>query len=199
MKKLFLIVAACAALSLSAIAQPKDDGWKDRMKAEKIAFITTELNLTPEEAQKFWPVYNEQEQIKMEAMKAVHASHSEMKEALEADKKVAKAVDNYVEALEKNSGVEAEAIKQYRKVLPEEKVAKLLLAEENFRKSKIRSFNNATARPQGSFHSGNGQHGGFRGFFSRPFGGHSHAGHAFPGRPQGAQDGGQKTEQTPAE
>lgn len=31
---------------------------RDQIKAMKVAFLTTELNLTPEEAAKFWPVYN---------------------------------------------------------------------------------------------------------------------------------------------
>jgi len=31
----------------------------ERIEAEKIAFITKELNLTPSEAQKFFPVYNQ--------------------------------------------------------------------------------------------------------------------------------------------
>jgi hypothetical protein len=31
----------------------------NRTEAIRIAFITKELNLSPEEAQKFWPVYNE--------------------------------------------------------------------------------------------------------------------------------------------
>ncbi len=31
---------------------------KDKIEALRIAFISQQLNLTPEEAQKFWPVYN---------------------------------------------------------------------------------------------------------------------------------------------
>ena len=31
----------------------------EKVEAHKIAFITNELNLTPEESQKFWPIYNE--------------------------------------------------------------------------------------------------------------------------------------------
>ena len=31
----------------------------EKVEAQKIAFITNALNLTPEESQKFWPLYNE--------------------------------------------------------------------------------------------------------------------------------------------
>ena len=34
------------------------DNRSERLEALKIAFITKELNLSPEEAQRFWPVYN---------------------------------------------------------------------------------------------------------------------------------------------
>lgn len=33
--------------------------FKEKIKVEKVAFITSELELTYEEAQKFWPIYNQ--------------------------------------------------------------------------------------------------------------------------------------------
>ena len=41
---------------------------KEKLKAHKIAFITDRLQLTPAEAEKFWPVYNEHEA----AMETMH-------------------------------------------------------------------------------------------------------------------------------
>lgn len=45
-------------------AQPKG---RERLEAAKAAYITRELNLTVEESQKFWPVFNElkKEQLKI--------------------------------------------------------------------------------------------------------------------------------------
>ena len=31
---------------------------REQIKAMKVAFLTTELNLTSSEAEKFWPIYN---------------------------------------------------------------------------------------------------------------------------------------------
>jgi Mg2+/Co2+ transporter CorC len=48
-------------LPFSGIAQQEEDAnMNDRKKiqAMEVAYITKELNLTPEEAQKFWPVFN---------------------------------------------------------------------------------------------------------------------------------------------
>jgi len=36
----------------------RDGKMHERIKAQKVAFITERLNLSPEEAQKFWPIYN---------------------------------------------------------------------------------------------------------------------------------------------
>ena len=46
-------------LSVLAVnAQPKDK-IRERIKAQRVAFITDRLSLTPDEAQKFWPIYNQ--------------------------------------------------------------------------------------------------------------------------------------------
>ena len=39
-------------------AQPRDGG---KLQAYQIAYLTHRLNLTPEEAQRFWPVFNKYE------------------------------------------------------------------------------------------------------------------------------------------
>lgn len=38
---------------------PGNDSKGDRIEALRIAFISQQLNLTPQEAQNFWPVYNQ--------------------------------------------------------------------------------------------------------------------------------------------
>ena len=53
MKKLLTLLALLVALNLSAQKN------KERIKALKVSFITERLDLSQEEAQKFWPIYNE--------------------------------------------------------------------------------------------------------------------------------------------
>lgn len=46
-------------VSFSFFAQSgKTDEKREKIKAYKVSFLTTELELTPTEAEKFWPVYN---------------------------------------------------------------------------------------------------------------------------------------------
>jgi hypothetical protein len=62
MKKFLLIIAVFIGLMATVTAQDnkggngKNDG--SRIEALKIAYLTKKLNLSTEEAQKFWPIYN---------------------------------------------------------------------------------------------------------------------------------------------
>src|SRR6188508_1302789 len=58
-KKLYTILFLI--LSLNFYAQSEKDKFKEKreqIKAMKVAFLTTELDLTSSEAEKFWPIYN---------------------------------------------------------------------------------------------------------------------------------------------
>jgi hypothetical protein len=64
MKKTFYLFLTCCFLQFVANAQldrlpPKQQGFKPNLQGLKIAYITRQLSLTSEEAQKFWPVYYE--------------------------------------------------------------------------------------------------------------------------------------------
>ena len=57
------IIIAVMITGVNVYAQPPQgppDGDKgERIEALRIAFISRELNLSPQEAEKFWPVYNQ--------------------------------------------------------------------------------------------------------------------------------------------
>jgi len=61
MKKILLIIVF--ALGVSVVSFAQDDGGEKgnggRLEALKIGYLTKKLNLTTEEAQKFWPIYNQ--------------------------------------------------------------------------------------------------------------------------------------------
>lgn len=61
MKKILFLIVLWSGISITVFAQGND---KDagRLQAYKIAFLTKKLSLSPEEAQRFWPIYNKYEQ-----------------------------------------------------------------------------------------------------------------------------------------
>lgn len=63
MKDLLLVAATAILLATTATAQnatpPAGSSQHEKIQALRIAFISQQLNLTPTEAQKFWPLYNQ--------------------------------------------------------------------------------------------------------------------------------------------
>ncbi len=146
MKK-FLIIAIIALVSVPMFAQqPREggkpngrNGWTERMRAEKVEFITRYVGLTEAEAQAFWPLYNEAEAecraqatAEREAFKALNKAVTEQAPAGEIDK-LSKA---YLEAKAKAVDL-GKYYAKVTKVLPPEKAAKVILSEEKFRRQQI--------------------------------------------------------------
>lgn len=57
MKKIISFITICLFCMLASTAQTREES-REKIKALKIAYLTEQLSLTTEEAQKFWPVYN---------------------------------------------------------------------------------------------------------------------------------------------
>lgn len=130
----------CTSLDINASNNCKED-WKKKMMSEKIAFLTIELDITPEEAQVFWPVYNQVETEKDQAMKNVFEAYVALERALEngkSGKEAEKLLNDYLNAINKQNAILSEAVEKYKAVLPADKVAKLFVGEEKFRRQHIR-------------------------------------------------------------
>jgi hypothetical protein len=57
MKRIFILIGIFLVTALAAPAQQGKGG--EQLEALKIAYLTRKLNLTSDEAQRFWPVYNQ--------------------------------------------------------------------------------------------------------------------------------------------
>ena len=179
--KLFLSVALFA-FCFSADAQNNAGAdWMSRMRSEKIAFLTAEMGLTPEEAQVFWPIYNKAEAEETSAFDQTRKCFTALNEAVQQKKpqsEISRLLHEYTSAVTKSQGIQAKYISQYEKVISAEKVAKLFLAEERFRNNQIMRLQGGGAfNGNGGFNNnGGGNRNGMRGGFG------------FPGRNPGQQN-----------
>ena len=57
MKKIISFIAICLFCVCGSSAQTREES-RAKIKSLKIAYLTEQLSLTTEEAQKFWPIYN---------------------------------------------------------------------------------------------------------------------------------------------
>lgn len=138
---------AMAAMSLCAFAQHPDGPAPDhkkhheRFQAEKVAFLTNEMDLTVEEAQVFWPVYNEYSKKSDDAHRNVMQALDKIRNNKEiSDQEASNAVDELVAARQKEAELVAQYTEQFKKVLPIKKVAALFAAEEGFRQHLFSRF-----------------------------------------------------------
>lgn len=143
------VILLASSIKVSAQFGNKSD-WKERMQSEKIAFLTMEIGLTPDEAQKFWPIYNQVSEELDKAMHETFASYMELEKALnenKADKEISKCLERYLDALESQDEIRNDSVEKYKKILPDKKVAKIFVAEEKFRRQHIRNLHHGP-RPQ---------------------------------------------------
>jgi hypothetical protein len=120
MKKYILIVFMMLGCFSGLKAQDGDDTRAEKVQALKIAFITNKLQLTPDEAQKFWPVYNQYDNEVRSLPKGGDAIDTDQK-LLDIRKKYKPSFD---------------------KVIGPQKLNKLFNAERDFRDILIRRLQN---------------------------------------------------------
>jgi hypothetical protein len=144
MKKIFLFVVLLAFGSVT-IAQPKDKDHESRWekyRAEKVAFLTSNLELSPAEAQKFWPVYNQLEKERWEAQKFRREMEEKVQVAQEtmSDNKIEQLTREFAATLQKEADLLVDYNEKFLEILPPGKVLRLYKAENEFRMHMIKKF-----------------------------------------------------------
>lgn len=128
-------------MTLQVQVNAQDESF-DRMKSIKVAYITERLGLTPQEAEVFWPVYNDFENRKGE----IHHNRRKLTEDFMknqenlSDTEVIKMLDEYTKYNKAESELLIQIDKKFREILPPAKVMKLNIAEVQFRNYLINKF-----------------------------------------------------------
>jgi hypothetical protein len=113
----------------------RDGKMHERIKAQKVAFITERLNLSPEEAQKFWPIYNAFEN---KANKIRQNDLREVRQAMQrgnlTDNEAQRILDQFMNAEEHLFEAKKQLVKDLREVIPPQKIIQLKATEDAFNK-----------------------------------------------------------------
>ncbi len=146
---------AMAMLGNPANAQQNKDkdgqpgGNREKMEAQRVAFITQQLNLTPEEAKVFWPVYNEYDAKRQALKKSFRESGYMHKEDLDklTQKEAEQILDNQIIEAQKFLDLRKEYHGKFKAVLPAVKILKLYDSEREFQKMLMEKMHNSHGRP----------------------------------------------------
>lgn len=131
-----------------------DNSKKEKIKAMKVAYITEHLSLSPEEAEKFWPIYNEFEDKKEALRKERKKNRPKEKEETDnlSDKELESMIVQELEYKQQELDLEKEYFEKFKKVLTIRKVAKLHEVERSFKREMLRKLKDHHPGPQGGRH-----------------------------------------------
>jgi hypothetical protein len=133
--KYFMIFIFLTSFFSSSLNAQHDNARRDeKIKAFRIAIFTEKLNLTSKEAESFWPIYNEF-LANREALNEQTKPSKQLDNMSDAE--VEEQIKKHFERQSKDLDLERDLYQKLRNVLPARKIAKLHMAERQFRESLI--------------------------------------------------------------
>ncbi|WP_374402119.1 sensor of ECF-type sigma factor [Flavobacterium sp.] len=134
---IFLLVAS---LSFSQGFKEK----REKVKALKVAYITEQLELTTEEAQKFWPIYNafdeKQSELRHEKMRAILDRFKPGNVEKLSEKDASNSLAQMEKIEEDLFNLKKKFIKDLQGVISAKKIIKLKKAEEDFNRELLKQM-----------------------------------------------------------
>ena len=144
--KIMKLYISLILLFISTITLSQNNDKLEKIKALRVAFISTKLELTSNEAQKFWPIFNEfdknqtdlRKEKRMLMMRLKHQNTSSL-----SDMEMQKLLDTS-ELLESNIQTNRqELVKNLRGVISPQKIILLKQLEEDFKKTLLKQMRNS--------------------------------------------------------
>jgi len=124
-----VLIGLCSPLTFSQAPN------REKLEAYKIAFFTKRLDLSPREAERFWPLYNDyqkkkaeiqQERAKLNRMLNLEGNEMSEEELISSG-------DKHIELQVSETELAVNFHKQIKTVLPPQKVIKLYQSENQYR------------------------------------------------------------------
>lgn len=137
-KVCFSLLLVLLIISNTAFAQ--GGSKKEALEAIKVGIITKKLDLTPDEAKVFWPIYNLYE----DELGALRKKRKEEKNTDDIttlnDKEVEKVVDGEILFRQQELDIIKKYHAQFKKILPIKKVALLYKAQDEYKKELLKQI-----------------------------------------------------------
>jgi len=119
---------------------------KEQIKALKVAFFTTELDLTTNEAERFWPIYNTFDDKQFELRHQKMKTYMRRMNDGSLDKITEKEANTFLAQIEDTEEelflLRKKFMQNVRTILPAVKIVKLKKAEEDFNRKLLQQYRN---------------------------------------------------------
>jgi hypothetical protein len=126
---------------MANIAVAQTESRRDKIEALRVSFISQKVNFTTQEAQAFWPLYNEYQDKIILARKLFRQQYNKNTDYNFATDKEAETYLNAEFTLkQKEFEYYKDYLEKFKKIIPVKKIALLLKAEEEFKKELIKNI-----------------------------------------------------------
>lgn len=143
----FLLTVVSYAQQPAKEGQPNKEG-QQRIRAAKITWITNRLNLTPDQAKDFWPLFNECEDKKREIRHRLRRLNGETNNLNASDETIRKNLKEVLDLRQQEVDLEREYQTKYLKVLNVKQLSELYKADQRFTQMLIERLNNRPHKEQ---------------------------------------------------
>jgi len=137
-----ILVLAFIISGLQTKAQESDKAKEQQIKSQKIAFFTDKIGLTPEEAEKFWPIYNSywDKKNKITAERKEKMTYFAQNSENMSEQEMRNYADIYINYEIQLAELLNEYHEKFKEILPIKKVMKIYLADYEFKAYLLRKI-----------------------------------------------------------
>ena len=146
----YLVIIICCLPGLEVSAQQRRELTSEQQQARqdrmqkiqnaKIAYLTEKLNLEPEQAQKFWPVYNQYEKEKTALRHQLRVFRDENLEAM-SEQEIREGLNKRLEIKQNEITLEKKYMNNFLKVINSRQLAILYRSEKEFTQVLLKKLN----------------------------------------------------------
>jgi hypothetical protein len=119
-------------ITSSLMAQGRKEEIKEKIESKKIAFLTDHMDLSPEESQQFWPLYNEYN----DENEIINMPVKDGARDLSSDQKLSMLID----LEQKKLNLKKKYINKFKSVVGAEKTLQFFQFEREFRGKMLREI-----------------------------------------------------------
>lgn len=145
----FLIILTTISISLVRGQNPN----MEKLNAYKIAFFTKKMDLSSQEAEKFWPLYNEFQDKKfhIQQEKVFINRNFNQNGATMTDKELTEAGDKYIAIEIQEASLSQEYHSRFKEILPPAKIIRLYQAENQYKLQLLNELQDRKQQGRGNF------------------------------------------------
>jgi len=120
----------------------------DKIEARKIALITQKLELTPDQAERFWPIYREWSQKRLEIAKDFKEARRNFDPQSASEEETRRMLDLGLRVKEQRLNLERDYSDRMRNVISDRQLLNLRRAEEDFKQMLLKRMQERRERAQ---------------------------------------------------